>query len=38
MITADASGDYDRLLDFVEAQTGTNYFVPPQAFLDSFGD
>jgi len=38
MITADASGDYDRLLDFVEAKTGTNYFVPPQAFLDGFGD
>ena len=38
MITADASGDYDRLLDFVETKTGTNYFIPPQAFLDSFGD
>lgn len=34
MITADADGAYDHLLDFVEAQTGAAYFVPPQAFLD----
>lgn len=38
MITADENGDYDRLLDFVEATTGANYFVPSRAFLDSFGD
>ncbi|EOD81382.1 putative dye-decolorizing peroxidase [Grimontia indica] len=35
MITADENGDYDKLLDFVEAKTGTNYFVPSQRFLDS---
>ncbi len=38
MVTADENGDYDRLLDFVEAVTGTNYFVPPQRFLDQFAD
>ena len=38
MITADELGNYDRLLDFVEAKSGANYFVPPQTFLDSFGD
>jgi len=38
MITADENGDYDRLLDFVEARTGTNYFVPPQTFLEHFAD
>ena len=38
MITADDNGDYDRLLDFVEATTGANYFVPSRAFLDGFGD
>ncbi len=36
MITADDDGNYDRLLDFVEAQTGTNYFVPSRTFLDQF--
>ncbi|WP_325894436.1 Dyp-type peroxidase [Grimontia sp. NTOU-MAR1] len=34
MITADENGDYDKLLDFVEAKTGTNYFVPSQRFID----
>ena len=34
MITADADGYYDHLLDFVEARTGAIYFVPPQGFLD----
>lgn len=34
MITADADGNYDHLLDFVDAHTGGAYFVPPQAFLD----
>ena len=38
MITADEKGNYDRLLDFVEAKTGVNFFIPPQAFLDQFGD
>ena len=36
MITADEDGNYDRLLDFVEAKTGTNYFVPSQTFLEEF--
>ncbi|HMB76809.1 MAG TPA: Dyp-type peroxidase [Kiloniellaceae bacterium] len=36
MILADEDGNYDRLLDFVEARSGANYFVPPQPFLDSF--
>lgn len=34
MITADADGNYDHLLDFVDARTGGAFFVPPQAFLD----
>lgn len=34
MIHADENGDYDHLLNFVEAQTGCNYFVPSQRFLD----
>lgn len=38
MITADPDGNYDRLLDFVQAVTGANYFVPSQSFLDSFDD
>jgi len=37
MITADENGNYDHLLDFVTATTGTNYFVPPQSFLDNVG-
>ncbi len=36
MIIADDNGDYDRLLDFVEAVTGTNYFIPSRTFLDQF--
>jgi putative iron-dependent peroxidase len=36
MIIADEDGNYDRLLDFVEAKTGTNYFVPSEAFLEQF--
>ncbi|MGF1724211.1 Dyp-type peroxidase [Photobacterium nomapromontoriensis] len=38
MIYADAEGHYDRLLDFVEAKTGANYFVLSQALLDMFDD
>ena len=38
MITADENGDYDRLLDFVDARTGACYFVPPQSFIDAFCD
>ncbi|WP_394209580.1 Dyp-type peroxidase [Enterovibrio calviensis] len=34
MIYADDNGDYDRLLDFVEAKTGANYFIPSQSFID----
>ena len=34
MIMADENGHYDKLLDFVTAKTGCNYFVPPQNFLD----
>ncbi|MDD1792110.1 Dyp-type peroxidase [Enterovibrio sp. ZSDZ42] len=35
MINADVNGDYDRLLDFVEAKTGSSYFVPSQSFIDA---
>ena len=38
MITADADGNYDHLLDFVDARSGAAYFVPPAEFLDAFGD
>ncbi|PKF50417.1 Dyp-type peroxidase [Enterovibrio nigricans] len=34
MITADENGDYDKLLDFVEAKTGNSYFIPSQSFID----
>lgn len=36
MITADENGNYDRLLDFVEAKTGCNYFVPPKSFFEPY--
>ncbi|WP_025819845.1 Dyp-type peroxidase [Shewanella marina] len=36
MMYADENGHYDRLLDFVEAKTGTLYFIPSQSFLDQF--
>jgi putative iron-dependent peroxidase len=36
MITADDDGNYDRLLDFIVAKTGTNYFVPPQNLIDQY--
>lgn len=36
MITADADGNYDKLLDFVTAETGCVFFVPPGAFIDQF--
>jgi len=38
MIIADENGDYDHLLDFVDARTGTNYFVPSRSFLARFGE
>ena len=31
-------GNYDRLLDFSRAVTGTLFFVPSATFLDSLGD
>ncbi len=34
MIFADEQGFFDHLLNFVVAKTGTNYFVPPKAFMD----
>lgn len=36
MFVADEDGAYDHLLDFTDAVTGTNYFVPPQTLLDQF--
>ena len=38
MIYADENGDYDRLLDFVDAQTGGLYFMPSKTFLALFTD
>ncbi len=34
MIAADEDGNYDRLLDFVEAVTSNLYFIPSAALLD----
>ncbi len=34
MIIADENGDYDRLLDFVEAKTGNIYFMPSSKLLN----
>lgn len=36
MIFADDDGNYDRLLDFVDAQTGGLYFMPSLTFLEQF--
>lgn len=33
MITADQDGNYDKLLDFVVAETGLELNVPPRAFI-----
>lgn len=33
MIIADADGNYDHLLDFVDARSGAAYFVPPLALI-----
>lgn len=33
MILADDEGNYDHLLDFVDTETGSAYFVPPAAFI-----
>ena len=37
MITADADGNYDKLLDFVDAKTGENYFIAPDSIIQRFG-
>jgi porphyrinogen peroxidase len=31
-------GNYDRLLDFSRALTGSQYFIPPATFLESLGE
>ncbi|RJX73656.1 Dyp-type peroxidase [Vibrio sinensis] len=38
MIHADSNGDYDRLLDFVDAKSGANYFVLSQTLMEMFDD
>lgn len=36
MFVGDPVGNYDRLLDFSTAQTGTLFFVPSLDMLDDF--
>lgn len=36
MITADAEGNFDHLLKFVDATMGINFFIPPQSFFEKF--
>jgi len=31
-------GNYDRLLDFTHAVTGTSFFAPAASFLDGLGE
>ncbi len=38
MITADKDGNYDRLLDFVQAVTGNLYFFPSMTLINNFED
>jgi len=38
MFVGNPPGNYDRLLDYSRAVTGSLFFVPPAAFLDSFAD
>ena len=38
MFAGNPPGNYDRLLDYSRAVTGSLFFVPPAAFLDSFAD
>jgi porphyrinogen peroxidase len=38
MFVGNPPGNYDRLLDFSRAVTGTLFFVPSATFLDSVGD
>ena len=37
MFIGSPPGNYDRLLDFSKAKTGTLFFVPPATFLDDVG-
>nr|WP_231462979.1 Dyp-type peroxidase [Sphingomonas sp. URHD0057] len=37
MFVGDPPGNYDRLLDFSRAVTGTLFFVPSSAFLGEAG-
>ena len=37
MFVGDPPGNYDRLLDFSRATTGSLFFVPPATFLGSAG-
>jgi putative iron-dependent peroxidase len=36
MFVGNPPGNYDRLLDFSQAMTGTLFFVPAQSLLDDF--
>ena len=38
MIVGDPPGNYDRLLDFTHAVTGTNFFAPSVQFLAALED
>jgi putative iron-dependent peroxidase len=38
MFAGDPPGEYDRILDFSTAVTGTTFFVPPLGLLESLGD
>jgi porphyrinogen peroxidase len=38
MFIGDPPGNYDRILDFSTAVTGTLFFVPSQDFLDALPD
>ena len=38
MFVGDPPGNYDRLLDFSTALTGSLFFVPTASFLDGLGD
>ena len=38
MFVGKPPGNYDRLLDFSRAVTGTLFFVPSATFLDSLGE
>lgn len=38
MFIGNPPGNYDRLLDFSTAHTGTLFFVPSAALLEALGD